>query len=628
MSALKGEVDRILEVIPRGSPVWYVNYPVHGNIGDLLIMLGTERFFEENRIKVVARYSMYDFPRRPRVPDGCIVVLHGGGNFGDIYEVSEVFRERVIARCHNSRVVVLPQTVYFQTQTAVDRMASVLRQHPDLHVYVRDKRSLAFLRSALPGTDVQMVPDMAHYLWPFLWDDQYDPEKPTLYLMRTDREQTVRALAALQANRYTDWPDLLSRRDRLFISNLIQLQKLTASMGMPWSSTAIWWRHLAIKLVNRAIMLYRQHGTVVTSRLHGHILASLMGHPSVLLDNSYGKNRAYFEAWTSRIAFASLGERQSETVVTAAPSKVPESAVELTVAICTRDRESDLRRCIESVAAACCHIDTGVEVLIIDDGELSVCSLERLTELVETAGARLRYYRKQPESRGLFRSRLEAVRQARGDIILFLDDDVEIFPDYLKLLLQRYRTDTALAGVGGVDELLSPPSWKGRLFARLFLLTGPKPGCLSSSGFPSPLYKWRLQVKPFMSHHLSGCNMSFRRSVLLDLYPVAWLDGYSLGEDLLLSWFARRRGPLVVDPALRVLHHVSPRSRDSGKSVAMSFVLNHLRLLQTYKAPSWRYLALGWSIMGLIFSAWLRHDKDAVNGYKEGLRRLLQCRVR
>lgn len=320
-------------------------------------------------------------------------------------------------------------------------------------------------------------------------------------------------------------------------------------------------------------------------------------------DNPYGKNWVYFE-----------------------PISLP-STIELTVAICTRNREPDLERCIKSVAAACHQVEAGIEVLIIDDGELSMSSLKQLRELVERAGAFFHYHQKQPENRGLFRSRLEAIRQARGNIILFLDDDVEIFPDYLKLLLQQYRTDTALAGVGGVDELLSPPSWKGRLFARFFLLIGPKPGRLSSSGFPSPLYKWRSQVKPFISDHLSGCNMSFRRSVLLDLYPVTWLDGYSLGEDLLLSWFARRQGPLVVDPALRVFHHGSLRSRDSEKSVAMSFVLNHLRLLQTYKAPFWRYLALGWSIIGLIFSAWLRHNKEAMEGYKEGLRRVMQRQI-
>ena len=36
---------------------------------------------------------------------------------------------------------------------------------------------------------------------------------------------------------------------------------------------------------------------VVTDRLHGHILSSLMGIPHVALDNSYGKLSAFMDTW-------------------------------------------------------------------------------------------------------------------------------------------------------------------------------------------------------------------------------------------------------------------------------------------------------------------------------------------
>ena len=37
---------------------------------------------------------------------------------------------------------------------------------------------------------------------------------------------------------------------------------------------------------------------VITERLHGHILCLLGGIPNVLIDNSYGKNAAFYSAWT------------------------------------------------------------------------------------------------------------------------------------------------------------------------------------------------------------------------------------------------------------------------------------------------------------------------------------------
>jgi pyruvyl transferase EpsO len=36
---------------------------------------------------------------------------------------------------------------------------------------------------------------------------------------------------------------------------------------------------------------------IATDRLHGAILARLAGRPVTLIDNSYGKVTAYYEAW-------------------------------------------------------------------------------------------------------------------------------------------------------------------------------------------------------------------------------------------------------------------------------------------------------------------------------------------
>jgi pyruvyl transferase EpsO len=45
---------------------------------------------------------------------------------------------------------------------------------------------------------------------------------------------------------------------------------------------------------------------VVTDRLHGHILAMLMDMPTLVLDNSYGKNSRYAAVWTARSRLVTL----------------------------------------------------------------------------------------------------------------------------------------------------------------------------------------------------------------------------------------------------------------------------------------------------------------------------------
>ncbi len=93
MSELKHKLKDILSVIPPGSDIYYVDYPVHANGGDLLIMKGTEQFFVDNNIQVKARYSVLDFPDVLNIPKGTIIVLLGG-NFGDLYPYHQRLREK------------------------------------------------------------------------------------------------------------------------------------------------------------------------------------------------------------------------------------------------------------------------------------------------------------------------------------------------------------------------------------------------------------------------------------------------------------------------------------------------------------------------------------------------------
>ncbi len=52
--------------------------------------------------------------------------------------------------------------------------------------------------------------------------------------------------------------------------------------------------------VERGLRLLARGELIVTDRLHGHILALLLGIPHVVLDNDYGKVGAYIAAWTQR----------------------------------------------------------------------------------------------------------------------------------------------------------------------------------------------------------------------------------------------------------------------------------------------------------------------------------------
>lgn len=277
----------------------------------------------------------------------------------------------------------------------------------------------------------------------------------------------------------------------------------------------------------------------------------------------------------------------------------------LTIAVCTRDRPADLARCLRAVTrAAFPRAAAFVQVLIVDDGALGASRVEELRALVEGWSARFAYARV-AGARGLFRARLTARDAAEGAVILYLDDDVEIGPAYLTRLVARYAEWPDAAGIGGVDELTRPHPFPRRVYDRVFLFDSGQAGRLSASGFSYSIRSWTAERAAFRSEYLSGSNMSFRRAALAPLGPVPWLEGYSLGEDVYLSGVAGAMGPLWVDPALSIQHHRSPAARVTDRALAYVTVMNPYRLLRTRHARWWHYIALMWTIVGLVL-------KDAV----------------
>lgn len=69
---------------------------------------------------------------------------------------------------------------------------------------------------------------------------------------------------------------------------------LLGPLARPLASTFHAW---SLSNLKRGVEILGASEIVITDRLHGHILCTLMGKPHVVLDNSYGKNFNYMESW-------------------------------------------------------------------------------------------------------------------------------------------------------------------------------------------------------------------------------------------------------------------------------------------------------------------------------------------
>jgi exopolysaccharide biosynthesis predicted pyruvyltransferase EpsI len=301
IATLREKIDLTLRPLLSGiRSTALVGFPSYSNVGDSAIWLGQLAYLRSLE-EVTLTYSCdaHSYSRgelAKRLGDGTIL-LSGGGNLGDLWEAPQALRERVIRDFPHTRIVQLPQSVHFRDRHALQRARDVFSSHPALTLLVRDRQSLAFAAEEL-RTPSHLCPDMAFCLGPI--ERPCLPTKDLIWLSRTDKEAPNAADAprALDIER-VDWlAEPVTTIDGLmsFLDRYV-LRYAHVASGLDGARSRVW-EQLARRRLSRGCRLLAAGRTVLTDRLHGHILSVLLGIPHLLLDNSTGKVRSFYDTWT------------------------------------------------------------------------------------------------------------------------------------------------------------------------------------------------------------------------------------------------------------------------------------------------------------------------------------------
>lgn len=297
MVSLAERLQSLTELVPRDKPVAYVDYPFHLNVGDLLINMGTEKWFGEYGYDVVFRRSVFDFDVRQlrALPPDTTIVLHGGGNFGDIWDIHQKLRERVAAALPSHRIVLFPQSVHFSSAERAAEAAAIFSRNENLHICVRDEFSADYVSAAF-SNPVYLFPDMAHQLWPMATGTIGEADgRPPLYLFRADKEAAP-GIANDAGTSSIDWEDLMTARHITLYKAVKRWVEATAAVGGSATNHHLWYP-VRDRIVTAMAGHLAEADHVVTDRLHGMIFSALVGREVIFHDNNYGKLRRYYDTW-------------------------------------------------------------------------------------------------------------------------------------------------------------------------------------------------------------------------------------------------------------------------------------------------------------------------------------------
>jgi len=295
---IKEAADPVLAGIRRFA---LLEFPAHSNVGDSAIWSGEIRYLTLRGLRPVftGEINSYSRDRLAAVGQLDAILLHGGGNLGDVWPDYLQAKIRLLTDFPDVPVIQLPQTVHFQSPEKLDAFRRAVAGHKSFTLLARGEASLELARRHL-DCEVRSCPDMA------FWLDlaRGAPRHDIICLLRTDheaRDGDAHARSAREAGiTVLDWldepPSATIRLERWLTTATARYPRKLAFLNN--SMTGL--RNSAAALrVRRGCALLSSGKVVITDRLHGHILCVLMGIPHVILDNNYGKLRQFYDSWTS-----------------------------------------------------------------------------------------------------------------------------------------------------------------------------------------------------------------------------------------------------------------------------------------------------------------------------------------
>lgn len=282
-----------------------LDLPYYSNYGDTLIWEGERLFLKTLPYKCLFQTNAYGY-KGEIFSDDVIILLQGGGNFGDIWTLHNDLRKSVIANHPNNKIIIFPQTVFYNDDAKLKSDANFFAKYKNVTICARDHVTYNVLKTNF-SNEILLLPDMAFFIDAKQYLKGVKSNNKTLFVKRQDVElkfADTPSFIPKDADIY-DWP----APELLFVDKVYsKLRTLCRRIDRVFNSHTILRiediyrdKILRKRYINIAVDFLEKYEDIYTTRLHVMILSVLLGKSVHLLDNSYGKNSSFYESWLKDI---------------------------------------------------------------------------------------------------------------------------------------------------------------------------------------------------------------------------------------------------------------------------------------------------------------------------------------
>ena len=266
---------KIFRKSKNSKRILYVGIPVHLNLGDQAQKYCIRKWIEEN----YPEYEVLEIPTRiivdekfnflsileKNVKENDIIIFQSGYCTHDLGASQEDLMHRiVISKFPNNKMLMLPQTVYFQNQKRKKMSMEIYNRAKKMYFLARDNVSFDIAKEMFPRLHIDLYPDIVTTL---IGTKKYSEKRDGIFLCtRQDCEKF-----------YSD-KEIEKLKKKLLEKDKVYQGDTTISDCNPY------WldQHLEEKLES-IFQQYASYELVITDRYHGTIFSLIAGTPVIVV---------------------------------------------------------------------------------------------------------------------------------------------------------------------------------------------------------------------------------------------------------------------------------------------------------------------------------------------------------
>lgn len=264
--------------------------PTHRNLGDHAIAYAQKQFVIDNatdfEIIEIPYKDVYKSCRNIKkvLNNDDIIIIHGGGNMGDLYIYEEYMRRHIISYFRKYKVISFPQSIYFSDSLSgnIELFISKnkYRKNKNLLLVAREKESYEKMKKIFAEQNVILTPDIVLSL-----DKRAEStRKGILTCLRNDKEKLITE----------------SDVKKLYQNLKEKYQGVIVTDTLLDKDVAIGERETELNKMWKAI---RGAEVVITDRLHGMIFCAITSTPCIVFRNSNNKIEQSYNNWLSNLGY-------------------------------------------------------------------------------------------------------------------------------------------------------------------------------------------------------------------------------------------------------------------------------------------------------------------------------------